>query len=122
MTMAPIPATDSLPEPPRVAGTAAPSSTAYSTPTASAGSPLTGVLAGLSGAQLEDWHPDDSSAENAIASVNRFCQDYCPARLSCVEDKCRLYRLEGRAMDHLGYVRNPATEAVGVVGQSIIGL
>ena len=84
------------------------------------GSKLTGILAGV---DLDEWNPGDpDEAQAAVASVADFCRDYCPARLACVEGACRLYRLEGRALDALGYHRNPATESVGVVGQPLVGI
>lgn len=108
------------------------SSPAATTPTAdptapasSAGSPptigsdrLTGILRG---ADLEGWFPgSDDEATAAIHSVAAYCRDVCPARLECVEDACRLYRLEGRAAEHLGYRRNAASEAAGVAGAEFL--
>ena len=76
---------------------------------------LTGILHGV---DLDTWAPvDGQSAKAAIESVAAFCRDVCPARLACVEDRCRLYRLEGRSMASMGYGYNRATEAVGVLGQ-----
>lgn len=77
----------------------------------------------LRGVDLETWTPGDANeASAAINAVADYCRDYCPVRLSCAEDRCRLYRLERRAAEVLGYRTNAATEAVGVQGQSIIGL
>lgn len=75
----------------------------------------------LRGVDLESWTPSGpDEAQAAIAAVSAYCRDVCPARLACVEDRCRLYRLEDRAATALGYRHNAATEAVGVVGQSVI--
>lgn len=77
----------------------------------------------LAGRNLESWVPAGASeAEGALSDVAAFCARYCPVRLACVEEKCRLYRLEGRALEVLGLSHNPQTEAVGVIGQSTIGL
>lgn len=99
--------------------TALPSSAASSTPTAS-GAELGPTLTGQ---DLAAWIPtNEAEATGALNDVAAFCKRYCPVRLACVEDACQLYRLEGRALDALGYSRNAETEAVGVVGQSVIGL
>lgn len=85
------------------------------------GSKLGGTLAGVD--DLEGWTPtSEAEAHGAIASVGAYCRDYCPVRTACAEDACRLYRLEGRSAESLGYHRNAATEAVGVVGQPVSGL
>lgn len=77
----------------------------------------------LRGVDTEHWTPGDpGEAQAAIEAVAAYCRDYCPARLSCVEERCRLYRLEQRALGALGYRTNAATEAVGVESQPIIGL
>lgn len=82
---------------------------------------LTGILATAD--NLEGWTPgSDDDAQAAINSVGAYCRDYCPVRTACVEDACRLYRIEGRALDRLGYHRNVDSEAVGVVGQPVTGL
>jgi hypothetical protein len=85
---------------------------------AATGSRLTGILAGRD--DLETWTPEsDAEAQAAIASVAAYCRDYCPVRLQCAEDACRLYRLESRA-DLV--IRHTPAERVGVLGQPIIGL
>lgn len=77
----------------------------------------------LVGRDLETWSPaGEGEARETIEHIDDFCAEYCPVRLACVEEKCRLYRLEGRALEVLGFKRNEATEAVGVVGQSVIGI
>lgn len=108
-------------EPP-AADPTAPASSPVSAPTMPAigsnrlGPPLRGV-------DLETWTPGDvDEASAAIGAVADYCRDYCPVRLSCVEERCRLYRLEQRAAEVLGYKSNPVTESVGVQGQSIIGI
>jgi hypothetical protein len=81
------------------------------------GSRLTGILAGRD--DLESWVPGPDDAEAVIRDVAAYCRDYCPARLACVEDACRLYRLESRANEALA----PApSEDVGVLGSPIVGL
>lgn len=96
-----------------------PASSPASPPTIGS-SRLTGPLVGV---DTETWTPADADeATAAIAAVADYCRDYCPARLACVEERCRLYRLEQRAADALGLQSNPATEAVGVLGQSITAL
>jgi hypothetical protein len=100
-----------------VVPTAAPSSTESPAPTASSDK-LTGILAGRT--DLETWTPgSDAEAQDTIASVAAFCQDYCPAKMACVEDDCRLFRLESRA-DMV--IRHTPAESVGVLGQPITGL
>lgn len=84
------------------------------------GSRLTGPLAGV---DVDAWAPQSVEEANAaIRSVAAYCRDYCPVRLACVEDACRLYRAEGRSLDALGLRRDAATEAVGVLGQPVTGL
>jgi hypothetical protein len=79
---------------------------------------LTGILAGRS--DLETWTPDSADdAQAVMRDVAAYCRDYCPARLACVEEACRLYRLESRSADIL---RPGPTDAVGVLGTPIIGL
>lgn len=79
---------------------------------------MTGVLADI--ADLEGWSPTSADeAQGAIASVAAYCRDYCPVRLQCVEDACRLYRLESRAD---AVIRHTPAESVGVLGQPVIGL
>lgn len=81
---------------------------------------LTGILHGV---DTETWSPSSAQeAQAAINSVATFCRDVCPARLACIEDGCRLYRLEGRSLETLGIHRNPRTEAVGVLGQPVTGI
>lgn len=101
-----------------------PSSAALPSPTGSSGdepvavasSRLGGVLAGR---DLDGFQPTAEQAREVMAEVAAYCRDYCPARLHCVEDACRLYRLEGRAHDAIA---PSPSERVGVIGQSIIGL
>jgi len=114
----------------------APSSTGSSSPT---GSPAdAGAIEGaasiapippprlgrtLVGRDLETWSPSgEAEARETIEHIGDFCAEYCPVRLACEEEACRLYRLEGRALEALGIQRNDATEAVGVLGQSVIGI
>lgn len=71
----------------------------------------------------ESWLPSsEDEAYGAVKAVADYCRDYCPVSQACVEERCRLYRLEGRALDALGYHRNADTEAVGVLGQPVTGL
>jgi hypothetical protein len=81
-------------------------------------SKLTGILAGRT--DLETWSPaNEDEGHDTIAAVSAYCRDYCPVRLQCVEDECRLYRLERRAD---AAIRHTPAESVGVLGQPIIGL
>jgi hypothetical protein len=83
-----------------------------------AGSRFTGILEGRS--DLETWTPEnEDEAQATITAVASYCRDYCPARLACVEDDCRLFRLEGRADALLPHT---PSESVGVFGQPITGL
>lgn len=96
-------------------------SSTESLPTTS-GSRFTGPLAAYADADPETWEswtPAPDEAQGVIASVAAYCRDYCPARLACVEESCRLYRLEERANAQLGH---SPSENVGVVGAPIIGL
>lgn len=109
----------SLPERPEAGVTATPSSDALQRATAS------GVRLGslLADKDLENWTPtgEDESVET-IRSVARYCKTYCPIRLECAGDACRLYRLEGRAAENLGLAPPGPAEEVGVVGQPITAL
>lgn len=106
-------------EPPVVDPTAPASSPESPAPTGSSSRFLTGILADDE-LDLESWTPDDGpSAEQAIAAVADYCRDYCPVRLQCVEEACRLYRLEARAD---AVLRQSPSESVGVLGQQVIGL
>ncbi len=99
---------NSPPEPPTADPSVSPSSTGYSPATDS---------------PLNAWSPaSEEEARAAIDEVGTFCARKCPIRLACIEDECDLYRLEGRALSRLGLERNPATEAVGVIGQNITAL
>lgn len=120
--MGPNPSSSFPPGPPPAAPTAPASSPASWTTT---GAPADVAQLGptLAGKDLETWTPaTEGEARNAIGDVADFCRRYCPVRLACVEDNCRLFRLEGRSLEALGMARNPATEAVGVVGSSVVGL
>jgi len=80
------------------------------------------VLAGR--ADLETWTPESAElAQAAIGDVAAYCRDYCPARLACGEEACRLYRLETRASEviHGGLEPGDASE-VGVLDQQVIAL
>lgn len=82
------------------------------------GSRFTGILAGRT--DLETWTPaNEDEAQATIAATGAYCRDYCPARLACVEDDCRLFRLEGRA-DAL--IAHTPAESVGVLGQPVTAL
>lgn len=101
-------------EPPTAGPTVDPSFSASPTATedelanAVASARLGGVLAGRS--DLETWTPETPElAQAAINDVAAYCRDYCPARLACGEEACRLYRLEERAA---GVLTSPI---VGVV-------
>lgn len=103
--------------PPTAGPTAAPSLTESPGATGSS-ERLTGILAGRS--DLETWQPaSPEEGQAAISAVADYCRDYCPVRLQCVEEACRLFRLETRAEAAIAHT--PA-EAVGVLGQPIIGL
>ena len=111
-----LPGPSSPPAPPVAGPSVIPSSSESSPPT------IVRSLLGptLAGKDLANWTPSSpDEAHGAMNDVSAFCADYCPVRLACVEEKCQLYRLEARA---LGYTTNPATEAVGVAGQSVIGI
>lgn len=119
MAMPPTSAMSSPGGAPMAAPTAPPSSIASSTTTGSGAE----LGASLTGKDLAAWTPGSpAQAHGALADVAAFCRRYCPVRLACVEERCQLYRLEDRALAALGVERNPATEAVGVVGSSIIGI
>lgn len=95
----------------------APASSPASPPT-TASNRLAAPLAGRD--DLETWVPEDPvTAQGAIAAVAGYCRDYCPARLSCPEEACRLYRLEQRSLEVIA--PTPA-DRVGVIGQPILGL
>lgn len=103
--------------PPQAAPTVAPSSTGSPEATGSS-ERLTGILAGRD--DLETWLPgDEAEAQQAVTAVAAYCRDYCPVRLQCVEDECRLWRLEERAD---AVIRHTPAESVGVLGQQVIGL
>lgn len=89
-------------------------------PATTGSSELTGILAGLTGPELEVFRPANAAeADDAIGSVAQFCSDYCPARTACVEHACRLFRLESRS----DVVRRATPQArVGVQDKPIIGL
>jgi hypothetical protein len=87
-------------------------------PAATGSSRLTGVLA--TATDLETWAPaDEREAQEAIGSVAAYCRDYCPVRLACVEEACRLFRLERRAD---AVIRHTPAERVGVLGQPVTAL
>jgi len=72
----------------------------------------------LTGRDLEHWVPPGAGeAHRAIEEVADFCATYCPVRLACVEEKCRLFRLETRALEVLGIRRDPETDEVRVFGR-----
>lgn len=100
---------------------AVPSSSGSPETTASWSEHLIGILHGV---DTESWTPGSASdASGAIESVSAFCRDFCPARLACIEDRCRLYRVEQRAIAHLrGPRHNAATESVGVIGEPVTGI
>ena len=102
--------------PPTADPTADPSSTA--SPEATASSRFTGILASYHG-DLEGWQPTAEEGQAVIGSVADYCRDYCPVRLQCVENDCRLFRLEERAA---AAIKHTPAESVGVLGQPIIGL
>lgn len=103
--------------PPTGGPTVDPSSTASPGATASS-ERLTGILAGRD--DLETFTPaTEDDARSVLRDVAAYCRDYCPARLSCVEEACRLYRLEARSIEVL---RPGPTDAVGVLGTPIVGL
>lgn len=80
-------------------------------------------LAGYLGSGDADWLPgDEAEAQAAVDEISRYCGRYCPARLACVEEDCRLYRIEGAALEKLGYDVRPAAAAVGVQSQPVTGL
>jgi hypothetical protein len=118
--MGPISATSSPNEP--TDAPVDPMATASSGPLpgTTASSRVGGVLAGQ---DLSRWEPSSiEEAEAAIESVANYCRDYCPVRLQCVEEACWLYQVEGRSLDALGLRHDAATEAVGVIGQTVTGL
>jgi hypothetical protein len=74
----------------------------------------------LQGVDTETYTPADATeAHGAVQAVSRFCHDYCPVRLQCVEERCKLYRLEARA---LAVIRPSVTDSVGVLDRQVIGL
>lgn len=110
-------ATSSPIAPPEAAPLATPSSSESPGTTGSA--ERLGILAGMP----EGWAPGSmEEAQEAVGAVAAYCRDYCPARLACVEEACRIYRLESSALEALGYRRDADTEAVGVQSQPITGL
>lgn len=85
---------------------------------ATTASRLTGILAGRT--DLETWTPETpEDAQAVIGDVAAYCRDYCPARLACVEEACRLYRLEARSAE---VIAPSPSENVGVLGIPIVGL
>jgi hypothetical protein len=93
------------------------SSSASPDPTGPWTDKLTGILA--EHYDLETWTPGtEAEAQDAITAVAAYCRDYCPVRLQCAEEACRLFRLEGRAD---AMIRHTPAETVGVLGQSVIG-
>lgn len=107
-------------EPPTADPTVDPSSTESPAATtdelanAVASARLGGVLAGRS--DLETWTPGPEDAQQAINDVAAYCRDYCPARLSCGEEACRLWRLEERAAAVL------SGDSAGVLEAPIVGI
>ena len=70
-------------------------------PAALAGEAPPGVVARLAGLDAP-WAPADAAdAQDATRAIAAYCRDFCPVVHACVEDRCRLYRLEGEAQRFL---------------------
>lgn len=76
----------------------------------------------LAGRDLETWQPPKAVSQAVIAEIAAYCQTYCPVVHECVEDRCRLYRLERRAAQALGLPEPGEAEAVGVASFPVTAL
>lgn len=56
------------------------------------------------------WTPTGEGQE-VIRQIAAYCRTYCPAFKACVEERCRLWRLEQEAA---AYLEGPTQEVIGL--------